>query len=80
MSHSGLRVVIVKNSAEGKDSVSHSQTKGSGNNAAIGEVVTIVVTIYDALHYPGLSSRTRAGPSSLHAYFEIWPVLIVASD
>ena len=48
MSHSGLRVVIVKNSAEGKGSVSRSQAKGRGKNAAIGAVVTIVVIICDA--------------------------------
>jgi hypothetical protein len=56
MSHSGLRVAIVKNSAEGKGSVLHSQSKGRGKNAATGTVVTIVVTIYDELHYLGLSS------------------------
>ena len=81
MSHSGLRVVIVKNSAEGKGSVSHSQAKGRGRNAAIGAVVTIVVAIYDALHYLGLSSKTRAGPFSLRCLFlKSGPIPIVATD
>src|SRR6266403_3388731 len=64
-----------KNSAERKVSVSPCQANGRE------KMRRPVQSLLSMMHHiEVLSTRTRAKPFSLQAYFEIWPVLIVASD